>query len=85
MRKVVVLTLALAFILAAGIIAAQQQTAVPSAWAYGFATPRPDHSGQFQRNIQLMYGKEDGTPWLDQNGKPIPLYRQLMNDLGVAP
>ena len=41
MRKFVVVTLALAFILAAGIIAAQQQTAVPSPWAYGFATPPP--------------------------------------------
>src|SRR5437764_7821620 len=40
MRKFVVVTLALAFVLAAGVFAAQQQSvAVPSAWAYGFATP----------------------------------------------
>lgn len=52
---------------------------------YGFGTQRPDHSGQFQRAIQLMYAKEDGTPWVDQNGAPMPLHRRLMNDLGVAP
>ena len=41
MRKFVVLTLALAFVIAAGVLAAQQQssTAVPPPWAYGFATP----------------------------------------------
>jgi len=39
MRKFIVVTLALAFVLAAGVFAAQQQTAAPSAWAYGFATP----------------------------------------------
>ena len=39
MRKFIVVTLALAFVLAAGIFAAQQQSAVPSPWAYGFATP----------------------------------------------
>jgi len=39
MRKFVVLTLALAFILAAGVFVAQQQTAQLSPWAYGFDTP----------------------------------------------
>jgi len=41
MRKFVVLALALACIIAAGVLAAQQQssTAVPPPWAYGFATP----------------------------------------------
>src|SRR5437867_6686051 len=40
MRKWVVLTLALAFIVAAGVLVAQQQsTSVPPPWAYGFATP----------------------------------------------
>src|SRR5437867_3371914 len=40
MRKWVVLTLALAFIVAAGVLAAQQRsTSVPPPWAYGFATP----------------------------------------------
>ena len=40
MRKFVVVTLALAFVFAAGIFAAQQPSgAVPSPWAYGFATP----------------------------------------------
>jgi cytochrome c553 len=39
MRKVVVLTFTLAFVVAAGVVAAQQQSAPPSPWAYGFATP----------------------------------------------
>src|SRR5215471_8592045 len=39
MRKFVIVTLALGFVLAAGIFAAQQQTAALSPWAYGFATP----------------------------------------------
>src|SRR5437879_2818145 len=39
MRKFVVVTLALGLVLAAGVFAAQQQSAVPSPWAYGFATP----------------------------------------------
>lgn len=39
MRKSVVVTLALAFVLAAGILVAQQQTAALSPWAYGFDTP----------------------------------------------
>ena len=38
MRKFV-LTLALAFVVAAGVLAAQQQSAVPPPWAYGFASP----------------------------------------------
>jgi cytochrome c553 len=39
MRKVVVLTFTLAFVVAVGVVAAQQQSAPPSPWAYGFATP----------------------------------------------
>jgi cytochrome c553 len=44
MKKFVVATLVLAFIIAAGVLAAQQQpgrgsTAVPPPWAYGFAGP----------------------------------------------
>ena len=39
MRKFVVLTFTLAFVIAAGVVAAQQQSATPSPWAYGFATP----------------------------------------------
>ena len=39
MRKVVALTLALAFVLATGILVAQQQNAALSPWAYGFDTP----------------------------------------------
>lgn len=46
---------------------------------YNFGRPRPDHSGQFQRNIQFMYSNPIGTPY------QISLYRQLMNDLRVAP
>jgi cytochrome c553 len=43
MRKFVVLTLALAFVIAAGVLAAQQRggASVPPPWAYGFATPPP--------------------------------------------
>jgi cytochrome c553 len=40
MRKFVVLTLALAFVLAAGVVAAQQ-AAAPAPWAYGFDGPAP--------------------------------------------
>ena len=39
MRKLVVVTLALAFVLATGILVAQQQNAALSPWAYGFDTP----------------------------------------------
>src|SRR5215475_12538787 len=39
MRHLVVVTLTLAFVIAAGIVVAQQQPATPSPWAYGFATP----------------------------------------------
>ena len=52
---------------------------------FGFGAARADHSGQFQRNIQLMYGNEDGKPWVDKNGNSNPFYAQLMNDLQVAP
>ena len=34
---------------------------------YRFNRDRSCHSGQFQRNIQLMYGNEDGIPWVDNN------------------
>ena len=44
---------------------------------YGFNRPRFDHSGQFQRNIQLMYGNEAGVPWGES------LYHRLMRDLNV--
>ena len=40
MRKFVgVLTIALAFVIAAGVVGAQQSGSVPPPWAYGFATP----------------------------------------------
>jgi len=39
MRKFVALTLALAFVLATGILVAQQQNTALSPWAYGFDTP----------------------------------------------
>jgi cytochrome c553 len=39
MRRFVVLTFAIAFVVAAGVVAAQQQSAPLSPWAYGFATP----------------------------------------------
>lgn len=41
MRNFVVLTVALASVLASGILIAQQQTAVLSPWAYGFDGPAP--------------------------------------------
>jgi hypothetical protein len=46
---------------------------------YGFSTFRPDHSGQFQRDIQLMYGRADGKQW------PESFYHRLMHDLQVSP
>jgi len=46
---------------------------------YRFNQERSCHSGQFQRNIQLMYGNKDGTQW------PEPFYRRLMNDLRIGP
>jgi hypothetical protein len=56
----------------------------PPAWsgvvnmkAYDFGVARPDHSGQFQRNIQRMYGNESGVPF------EIPFFRQLLDDLGL--
>ncbi len=52
---------------------------------YTFGPGRPDHSGQFQRDIQLMYGSENGTPWRDPDGSEQPLYLRLMRDLGVQP
>jgi len=39
MKFVGVLTIALAFVIAAGVVAAQQSGSVPPPWAYGFATP----------------------------------------------
>ena len=52
---------------------------------YHFNEKRSCHSGQFQRDIQLMYGNEDGIPWVDENGRSTPFYRRLMNDLKIAP
>ena len=46
---------------------------------YQFDGERSCHSGQFQRNIQLMYGDENGKQW------PEPFYTHLMNDLRVGP
>ena len=46
---------------------------------YGFTEARFDHSGPFQRDIQLMYGNADGAPWSE------PLYVRLMRDLQVSP
>jgi len=39
MRKIVILTFIVGFVIAAGVVAAQQQSATPSPWAYGFDTP----------------------------------------------
>ena len=47
--------------------------------AYLFDAQRSCHSGQFQRNIQLMYGDFDGTTW------PEPFYHRLMRDLEISP
>ncbi|MGA2786966.1 MAG: hypothetical protein ABSF60_05515 [Verrucomicrobiota bacterium] len=52
---------------------------------YKFDRERSCHSGQFQRNIQLMYGNNDGKEWVDINGRSMPFYRRLMNDLNIAP
>ena len=46
---------------------------------YNFGTARPDHSGQFQRNIQMMYSSPAGVHY------QVPLYRRLMDDLGAPP
>lgn len=52
---------------------------------YEFSEQRRDHSGQFQREIQLMYGNASGTPWRADDGSELPLYLRLMRDLGVQP
>jgi hypothetical protein len=52
---------------------------------YKFDDERSCHSGQFQRNIQLMYGDENGIPWVDKNRNSNPFYDQLMRDLKVGP
>jgi len=44
---------------------------------YGFGRPRFDHSGQFQRNICLMYSDGAGEMY------EIPFYRQLIRDLNM--
>jgi hypothetical protein len=45
---------------------------------YGFRGARYDHSGQFQRDIQDLYeNKSSQQPW------PKPLYRKLLEDLGM--
>jgi cytochrome c553 len=41
MKRFAVVTLAFAFVVAAGVLFAQQQSATPSPWAYGFTTPPP--------------------------------------------
>jgi len=41
MRRFSGLTLAFALVIAGGVVVAQQQSAVPSPWAYGFDTPPP--------------------------------------------
>jgi len=41
MRRLVVLALGLGFVIAAGIVVAQQQGAAPAPWAYGFDGPAP--------------------------------------------
>jgi hypothetical protein len=46
---------------------------------YGFKWARADHSGQFQRDIQLMYSRPDGSRF------DTPLYEQLINNLDVKP
>jgi hypothetical protein len=48
--------------------------------AYGFDRNRNDHSGQFQRDIQLMYSSADGTTTYR-----TPFFTQLMTDLNVNP
>jgi hypothetical protein len=53
---------------------------------YRFNLQRSCHSGQFQRNIQLMYGDENGKQWIDpQTQASQPLYSRLMRDLDIAP
>ena len=46
---------------------------------YNFNSPRFDHSGQFQRNIQLMY-------WDTTTNTPFatPFYKRLLQDLNMA-
>ncbi len=46
---------------------------------YRFDDQRSCHSGQFQRNIQLMYGNNDGIQWSE------PFYHRMMSDLRVSP
>jgi hypothetical protein len=52
---------------------------------YQFDRERSCHSGQFQRDIQWMYGDKDGKEWADESGRPRPLFRVLMRDLNVNP
>ena len=53
---------------------------------YKFDRERSCHSGQFQRNIQLMYGDNDGIQWRDPQTRDImPFYTRLMRDLRVSP
>ncbi len=46
---------------------------------YGFGSDQKDHSGQFLRNIQELYSRQDGTRF------GTAFYRQLMEDLQVVP
>jgi hypothetical protein len=63
----------------------QKFTGLDLKTVYKFDRERSCHSGQFQRNIQLMYGNNDGKGWVDENGRSMPFYRRLMNDLNIAP
>ena len=46
---------------------------------YDFGGSRPDHSGQFQRDIQLMYAKPDGKVFTKS------FYNRLIEDLNMEP
>ncbi|QQL43819.1 hypothetical protein [Sulfuriroseicoccus oceanibius] len=45
---------------------------------YHFGSGRPDHSGQFQRDIQQLYSDDDG------NRYKFPLYHRMLNDLMMS-
>jgi chitodextrinase len=50
-----------------------------SSGTYSFTASRADHSGLFQRDIQLMYGDPAGLAWME------PLFLRLLRDLQVSP
>jgi hypothetical protein len=67
-----------------GSFGSTSSSSVNLAFSYQFAAARFDHSGQFQRNIQLMYGDDSGTQWRDSStGQVLSLYRRLMRDLQI--